>query len=47
MEAVEDMALPDTIALARANQATLNSGTYQELGKCPNLSFSLWKVAAD
>jgi len=47
MEAVKDMALPDALAFAWAYKSALNSGTYQELGKCPNLSFSLWKVAAD
>jgi hypothetical protein len=47
MEAVEDMAVPDTFALARPNEATLNSGGYQELCIGADFSFALWKVAAD
>jgi hypothetical protein len=41
------MAIPDALAFARANEATLNSGGDQKLGKGCNLSFSLWEVAAD
>jgi hypothetical protein len=47
MKAVEDMAIPDALAFARPNKATLNSGGDQEFGKGSNLSFSLWEVAAD
>ena len=47
MEAVEDMALPDTFALAWADKATLNSGSYQELCIGTDFSSALWKVAAD
>jgi hypothetical protein len=47
MEAVKDMALPDTFAFAWADKATLNSGSYQKFGIGLNLSFALWKVAAD
>jgi hypothetical protein len=47
MEAVKDMAIPDALALARPNKATLNSGSYKEFGIGANLSFALWKVAAD
>ena len=47
MEAVEDMALPDTFALTRADEATLNSGSYQELGIGADFSFALREVAAD
>jgi hypothetical protein len=41
------VAIPDALAFARTNEATLNSGGDQKLGKCRNLSFSLWEVAAD
>jgi hypothetical protein len=47
MKAVEDMAIPDALAFARAYQATLNSSGDQEFGKGCNLSFSHWEVAAD
>ena len=47
MEAIEDMALPDTFALTRPNEATLNSGSYQEFGIGLNLCLAFWKVAAD
>jgi hypothetical protein len=47
MEAVEDMALPDTLTFAWADKATLNPCSNEKFGKCSDLSLSLWKVAAD
>ena len=47
MEAVKDMALPDTFAFAGPNEATLNPGSYQEFSVSLNLCLALWKVAAD
>jgi hypothetical protein len=41
------MAVPDALAFARPYEATLNSGGYKEFGISANLSFALWKVAAD
>jgi hypothetical protein len=41
------MAIPDALAFARSYEATLNSGGDEKFGKCRNLSFSLWEVAAD
>jgi hypothetical protein len=41
------MAIPDALALSGSDQATLNTRACEEIGKCPNLSLTLWKVAAD
>jgi hypothetical protein len=41
------MAFPDALTFAGANQAPLNSGGGQELGKGANLFLAFWEVAAD
>jgi hypothetical protein len=41
------MTVPDALAFAGSNQATLNSCGYKEFGIGANFSFALWKVAVD
>jgi hypothetical protein len=41
------MAIPDALALSGSDQASLNTRAREELGKGPNLSLTLWEVAAD
>jgi hypothetical protein len=41
------MAIPDALAFAWTNKATLNAGSCQEMGKCLDLIDPFWKVAAD
>ena len=46
-ELVEDMALPDSIALSRANQTTLNTCSLKEIGIGAYLALLFRKVASD
>jgi hypothetical protein len=44
-ERVEDMALPDTVTFAGANEATLNTGSLEEIGIGANSPLLFRKVA--
>jgi hypothetical protein len=46
-EGVEDMALPDSIAFTRADEATLNTCSFEEVGIGADLPLLLRKVAGD
>ena len=47
MEAVEDVALPDPLAFAGADQPTFNSGGREKVGIALDLCLAFWEVAAD
>jgi hypothetical protein len=41
------VALPDALAFAGADEATLNAGGSQEFRKSADFCLAFWKVAAD
>jgi hypothetical protein len=41
------MAIPNPLAFAWTNKATLNSGSCKEVGEGLDLILTLWKVAAE
>jgi hypothetical protein len=46
-EGVEDVALPDSIAFSRANQATLNTCPFEEVGIGADSPLFFRKVASN